>query len=438
METYFRDLAQTLCAAILPQETLLLNYDGETSDFVRFNQNKIRQAGNVRQQYLQLDLIAKQRQSTATLPLCGDRARDETQAVKVIAGLREQLAVIPDNPHINYALAVHDSRDAADSALPSPYAAVDDIIGRAQGLDLVGIWASGQQLRGFANSLGQFNWHARASFNFDWSVYQNSDKAVKSNYAGTQWNNGVLEQKLNYSREVQTVLARPAIKLKPGRYRVFLTPSALNEIMTLLNWGAFGLKSHRTLQTPLIKMIKEAARLQRQVHLVEHHADGLAPRFTRQGFAKPERVALIEKGEYRDCLANARDAKEYGVEVNCAIEHPQSLHMAGGDLSQADVLRELGTGIYISNLWYCNFSDRNNCRITGMTRFASLWVENGEAIAPIDVMRFDESVYHFLGDKLVALTAEREHILDTGTYEKRSDASALLPGALVEDFAFTL
>lgn len=438
MEAYFRELSEKICVSLPSHEVVLLNYEGETTDFVRLNQNKIRQAGNVAQQFLQVDLIAAQKQSTATVPLCGDLARDEAQAGKALAGLREQLAMIPPNPHINFALQPRNSRDVAASTLPSPYEAIDHIITHAQGMDLVGIWASGQQMRGFANSLGQFNWHSRGSFNFDWSVYQSSDKAVKQNYAGTQWNRTLLEQKLAYARETLDVLARPPVRLKPGRYRVFLTPSALNEIMNLLNWGAFGLKSHRSMQTPLIKMIKEGARLHPRLTVAEHHAEGLTARFTKQGFYKPDRVTLIEEGAYRDCLANARDAKEYGVEVNCGIEHPQSLHMSGGELHQNDVLRELGRGIYVSNLWYCNYSDRNHCRITGMTRFASLWVESGQPVAPIDVMRFDESIYHFLGDKLIGLTREHEHILDAGTYEKRSDASAMLPGALVEDFAFTL
>ena len=39
---------------------------------------------------------------------------------------------------------------------------------------------------------------------------------------------------------------------------------------------------------------------------------------------------------------------------------------------------------------------------------------------------------------LEGLTREREHILDSSSYEWRSDASAWLPGALVNGFTFTL
>lgn len=42
-----------------------------------------------------------------------------------------------------------------------------------------------------------------------------------------------------------------------------------------------------------------------------------------------------------------------------------------------------------TQLWYLNFSDRPGGRITGMTRFASFWVEDGRIVAPLNVMRFD-------------------------------------------------
>ncbi len=53
-------------------------------------------------------------------------------------------------------------------------------------------------------------------------------------------------------------------------------------------------------------------------------------------------------------------------------------------------------------------------------------------------MRFDESIYRMLGDHLLGLTAERDFILDAGTYHRRSTGSSRLPGAQVEDFHFTL
>jgi predicted Zn-dependent protease len=85
-----------------------------------------------------------------------------------------------------------------------------------------------------------------------------------------------------------------------------------------------------------------------------------------------------------------------------------------------------------------NYSDKPACRTTGMTRFATFWVENGKLVAPLEVMRFDETIYRMLGENLVGLTTEREWIVDPGTYSQRSTSTTRLPGALVTDFTLTL
>ncbi len=53
-------------------------------------------------------------------------------------------------------------------------------------------------------------------------------------------------------------------------------------------------------------------------------------------------------------------------------------------------------------------------------------------------MRMDETLYHLLGDGLAGLTAERQLIIDPGTYEWRSTASMLLSGALIDGLTFTM
>jgi predicted Zn-dependent protease len=438
LEERFRDLAQCTFEGLADREVLLLNLEAEDSDFVRVNRARVRQAGHVRQQVLRVELIRDGRSARATLPLAGEPDTDAVQLHAQLARLRDLLPHLPEDPYLFYATEPRDTRHEGGNRLPEAQAAVEHWLDAAQGLDVAGLWSSGRMVRAFANSLGQFNWHSDCSFNADWSVHGGVDHAVKQSHAGFDFQPERVSGHLDEARETLALLARKPKTLTPGRYRVFLAPAALHELMSLLAWGGFGLKSHRTAQTPLIRMVREGLELDRQVSLFEDHAGGLAPRFTPSGFVKPERVELISEGRYRDCLAAARSAREYGVPVNCAVEHPESLEMSGGSLPGHRVLQALGTGIHIGNLWYCNYSDRNHCRITGMTRFACLWVENGRAVAPVNAMRFDESLLHVLGDRLEGITREREHILDSASYERRSEASARLPGILVDGFTFTL
>jgi predicted Zn-dependent protease len=109
-----------------------------------------------------------------------------------------------------------------------------------------------------------------------------------------------------------------------------------------------------------------------------------------------------------------------------------------GSLKSPEILQALGTGLYLSNLHYLNWSDRIGGRITGMTRYACFWVENGEIVAPIKDLRFDESIYAFLADNLEALTDFQEFIPETSTYGSRQLGGCLMPGMLVRDFTFTL
>ena len=100
--------------------------------------------------------------------------------------------------------------------------------------------------------------------------------------------------------------------------------------------------------------------------------------------------------------------------------------MRAGTIADDEILTTINNGIYISNLWYLNFSDRNNGRMTGLTRFGCFIIENGELTAPINTMRFDDSVYSMLGDNLIGLTSKRELLIDSGSYEERSTASSRL------------
>lgn len=437
-EAHFREVSAGLFDELGAGEVLLLNHIGEQTDFVRLNRNRVRNAGHVHQRSLRLDLIAGGRSAAAVAQVSGHGDADRARARRLLEGLREQLPHLPEDPYLNFAAERHDTAHRSPDRLPPATAAVEDLTGAAGDLDLVGTLASGEMSFGFANSLGQFNWHSDFSFTADWSVHAGEDAAVKQSYSGFRWESEFVGGKLAYARDTLALLGRPPKVLSPGRYRVFLEPTALNELLRVLGADGFGLKSHRTAQTPLLRMVRQDSRLSPLVTLAENHAGGLTPRFNQAGFIKPDRVELIEKGAYRGTLAGPRSAREYGEPVNCALERPESLEMAGGTLHQNDIFRALGTGVYIGNAWYCNLSDRSRCRITGMTRFACLWVERGEPVAPVKVMRFDVSLYDVLGQCLKALTEEHEHIFDTATYERRSEASAVLPGALVDGFRFTL
>ncbi len=437
---YFDELVTWATAALEGDEVLLADLSAEDSDFVRFNQAAVRQAGSVRQRSMRIDLVEGARHATASLSLTGDLELDRGRIAEALRDLREIRRAMPEDPYLLYSQGSDTTERVTDAALPEPADAVDAVISGAGGSDLVGIYAAGEMFRGFASSFGQRNWSTTASFNLDWSLHLHGDKATKQLYAGAHWDENALAVKLRHSVSELDALGREPVRLEPGRYRAFLAPAAVREVMEIIAGDGFGLRAHRTRQTPLLQMVTEGAELHPDVRISEDIAGGIAPDFQSAGFRRPDEIVLIDGGRYADHLVSPRSAVEYGADTNGAEngEYPLSMAMAPGGLPAERAAEELGTGLYVGNLWYLNFSDRAGCRTTGTTRFGTYWVENGELVAPVEVLRFDDTAYHLFGGRLAALTDTAETMLDTSTYGERSTESWRIPGALVEEMAFTL
>lgn len=435
---WFYGVASLLCDQIRPSEVLICHFCGEDSGFVRFNRGRVRQVVHVRQREVRIDLIERHRHAIGHCPLSEDSESDRVRLAALLQALRDRRGRVTPDPHLHYATERHDSSHHDNVQLsPAPELA-DAIVATVRDADFVGLLATGPLYAGFANSFGQRNWHETSRFDLNWSLHDARGQAVKGRRSGAHWHTDRFAQDLEDGREQLALLGQPAQSVPRGEYRVYLSPAALAEILGLVAYDGFALKSHRTLQTPLLGMIRGDRHLHRSVSVTEHHAAGIAPVFTNAGFPLPPRVALIEAGHYRDTLADTRSAREYGVSVNAHDGTPHSLEMAAGDLLERQMATALDQGLWLSDLWYSNFSDRDACRVTGMTRFACFQVRGGIPQRPIEPMRFDDSLYRVLGENLIGLTRERRLLVDNSTYERRSFASMHLPGALVENFRLTL
>ncbi|WP_207937112.1 TldD/PmbA family protein [Pseudomonas sp. 51_B] len=439
MKQLFQTLVASVQAALQTGEHFTCGFSAERSQFVRFNHAKVRQAGEVSQASAQLRLIRDGRQAEQQVTLSGDPAIDQQRLSQALQQLRQTLPLLAVDPYLRLDDSAWHKLDQQDQPLP----ALDQLLAlledQTSDLDLVGIYAAGPIYRGFASSFGAFGWHQANSFNFDWSLFHSNGQAVKANYAGQHWSEEAFTTRLRQAREQLGFLGRPAITLEPGSYRAYLAPAAMDEIAGMLCWGGFSAQALATGNSALQRLYNGDAQLHPQVTLSEQISGSLSPAFSDEGSPRMD-VPLIAHGKALQRLVSARSAAEFGLLANGAdsYESPCALSLAPGSLPSAQVLERLGTGLYISNLWYLNYSDLPAARMTGLTRFATLWVENGEIQGPVNTMRFDDSLYSLLGSQLEDLTQEREMILSTSTYGQRSTGSSHLPGALVKGLTLTL
>lgn len=435
----FKALVEWLKQATTDKEQFHLGYAAESSEFVRFNHAKVRQAGQVQQASLNLKLINNGRHADLGITLAGTPALDRQRLAAGLQQLRETLPLLPHDPYLLLNHNAWQSHNEQARPLPDLAQVLKEISQAAEGVDLVGFYAAGPISRGFASSNGAFGWHQANSFNFDFSLFHANGEAVKASYAGHTWDSAEFAARVQLAREQLEFLGRPLHTLAPGQYRAYLAPAALEEIISIITWGGFSAQAIASKGSSLQRLYAGEQHLSPLLTVDEQISGSLSQAFSTEGYPRGD-VRLINAGKACGQLVNSRSAAEYGLSANGASsdESPTALQVAAGTLAQADILKELGTGLYISNLWYLNYSDLPAARLTGMTRFATFWVEDGEIKAPVSTMRFDDSVYQLLGSQLEALTADRELLLSASTYSQRNTASNLLPGALVKRLTLTL
>ena len=440
MRDYFEKLSAAVFGSLEAGEKASLFFQGEASDFVRFNQGQVRQIGSVEQAYASFTLQRNGREIGERF-ICSEDAQQDAERVRSrLPDLRADLACLPEDPHLEFYEG--SERRIEEGAAPETkiHDVVEDVCGAAAGCDLVGFLICGPQFFGYANHLGAFKWYRRASTVFEYSLYAGGDKAVKTSIAGGDWDRDKWLRSLQTQQQQLALMTRPPAKIEPGAYRVYLSPAAVGEILSLFCWGGFSQRAKNEKRASLQLLYEGKKTLDPRVRVSEDVASGVGPFFNETGFDRPERVALIQAGRGESLLVAPRTARQSNLPTNGADddEIPLSLSMDGGKLSESSVLPTLDRGLYINNLWYLNYSDRLAGRFTGMTRFGCFEVQNGELVAPIPVMRFDDTIYDLLGAALEELTQGCEKQISASTYRSRSVSSMCLPGALIGKMKFTL
>ncbi|MGD1863287.1 MAG: TldD/PmbA family protein [Phormidesmis sp.] len=469
-----------------------LTLTGEDSQFTRFSQVKVRQTGQVCAGQLRLTLITSKeitseeisskdgsheskrdsvpsqaadankahRTATITLPFTGNFTADWKVIQPALTQLQAELPLLPIDPYAvlptktqatsqashqsqNHTNEVHTGNlleaSAVAEALLNPIRSSAEETSPA--LDFSGLYAGGLSYRAYADSVGKRHWFETPSFTLDYSLFGSRlQQAVKGTVAGKHWNPEKYEQDIAAVAAQLKLLSRPAKAVPRGSYRTYLAPAAVADIIDTIIWGGLGEASLRQGNSAFSKLEQGEAVLSEQFSLEEDFQRIGIPRFNSSGEIAPTRLPLIQKGQWASSLINGRSAKEYGKASNGANEEEvmRAPTVAPGTLKEKDILAELDTGLYISNLHYLNWSDLNAGRITGMTRYACFWVEAGEIVAPIENLRFDDDLYRFLGEGLIALTDQQTFLPAVGTYDRRSLGGMWVPGMLIDQFRYTL
>lgn len=347
---------------------------------------------------------------------------------------------LPEDPHIVQPSGSAISHEVHQGQLLAPEAVAATLLDPVQALDFIGIYAGGQVIRAYADAAGQNHWFETDTFTLDYSCFTADGQAVKGTVAGSHWDEAAYQHAIAQTKTLLDKLSQPPQQIERGSYRTYLAPAAVADLIAMFSWGGVSEGAIRRGGSPFGLMRQGEKQLSPKFTLLEDFSHGLVPRFNNFGEVAPLQLLIIAAGELQNSLVSSRTAKEYGIASNYAArsEHLRSPVVPSGELAEADILAALETGLYVSNLHYLNWSDRPQGRITGMTRYACFWVEQGKIVAPIQNLRFDDSFYRIFGEQLLALTNFQQFIPEVGSYGNRSLGGAHVPGALVAGLTYTL
>ena len=208
-----------VCTQVLDQlqgdEAATLNLCAEESLFVRFNNNRVRQATQVQQMTLALQLQAQGRTTQASRTLSGHLGTDGDALAHLLDQCRQELRALPADPH-QVPIENHGSSDETfRGQLLAAADVVAAIVGPAQGCDMAGLYAGGTIVRANCNSAGQRHWFATQSFFMDYSLYHGA-RAVKGSYAASDWDGAQWAANLAHSQHLLALMDKPLQTVPPA------------------------------------------------------------------------------------------------------------------------------------------------------------------------------------------------------------------------------
>jgi predicted Zn-dependent protease len=446
MKTYFQDFSHLVFKTLMKGEHLFLNLAGDDTQFVRVNGARIRQIGLVENYFLEFNFVVEcegsgLKKGTGQIVLTGDLKRDTERFRSWLDRFREEFSAFPFDPYAEIPVnRVPSLITETHGQLLDREQVIDSLLVPAQGLDLAGLYSAGTLMRGMSNSAGLFHWFSTETYCFDYSLFTSKQKALKGTFSGLQWSKDGYRQSLSDSLERLARLDTPSKKLGPGNYRVYLAPAAVSDLIGMFSGGAVSELEIQKNESPLRLLRSNEKALSTKFSLIEDYSEGTSPRFNDEGEIAPLQLTLINQGKLSATLIHSRTGKEFGLQSNGAnaSESMMSAVVAKGDLAEEKILSRLGTGLYLSNLHYLNWSDQVNGRVTGMTRYACFWVEEGKLVCPIENLRFDDTIFDLFGNALEDFTNFDQYLPETGTYHHRGLGGMRVPGALISKMHFSL
>lgn len=275
----------------------------------------------------------------------------------------------------------------------------------AKALNASGAFATGTSAVAVANSEGTFAYHAGTAADFQ-TVIMTEDSSGRAQ--ASAWRLGDIQVgSLAVEAMQQAEAGRGPRPAEPGQYTVVLSPYAVEDIVTMLNYYGMGAQSLLEGRSWMNDRLGQKC----MSDLVDIWDDGLNPAglpmpFDFEGVPK-QRVSIVNRGVIQGPVHDRVTAKKMGQRSTGHALPPTlrsfgplaaNLFMASGAASTEEMVRSTDSGLYINRFWYSRLVHPRDCVITGMTRDGVFKIVGGELAYSLKNLRFTQSYVEALAE----------------------------------------
>ncbi len=229
---------------------------------------------------------------------------------------------------------------------------------------------------------------------------------------------------------------RDPVQLEPGSYPVILEPLAVGGILSYLSYVGFSARSVQKGMSFLADRLGEQV-FGKNITITDNceHPETANLPFDLEG-ARRQKLTIIEEGVAREL---AYDLKSAILDEKETTGHsigrpdiggfPLHLVMEPGESSQEEMISSLDRGLLITRFHYMNIVNPRQAVFTGLTRDGTFLIEKGEITAPVQDLRFTDSMLDAF-NKVAAISPRREKVEGFSAFN-------YVPALQIEELKFT-
>jgi predicted Zn-dependent protease len=210
------------------------------------------------------------------------------------------------------------------------------------------------------------------------------------------------------------------IRLPPGTYEVVLEPRAVAALWLFPAWLGFNGKAHAE-GTSFVHLGE--AQFDERIDVWDDATDprALGRPYDAEGTPK-HRLDLVRAGVTVGLAHDRRSASLAGVDPTGSSigseafgGYPGDLFMGAGDESPEQLVAGVERGLLVTDLWYNRILDPKTQVVTGLTRNGLFLIEGGEVVAPVENLRYTQSVVGAMGPgHVLGLGADAQLVSNEG------------------------